>query len=268
MQMHYAAVENCGRVALGHYCTHFHHVNDCPECQLVGNAIINGANKGVTVHATHRALIQDNVIYNVKGAGIYFENGQEMDNNATGNAIGCPEKLACRCKSCVPAQADADFNEQSGIYMLSLRQHLIGNHVWGMENALYNNQPAAFGQDAARGKVCTKMLPAGTIRSNVFHNNAGFGFYVNNGFTLNVKQQPYSAGASAGFVSDWGSCAPFSLDSGAVLAIGTLEPIRASREQGQSEAMAHTSKACELPPTPQCCIFHLLRWRRTTLRRT
>ena len=54
MQLHYTRVDNCGRVALGHYCTHFHHLDDCPDCKLVGNAILDGANKGVTVHATHR----------------------------------------------------------------------------------------------------------------------------------------------------------------------------------------------------------------------
>jgi hypothetical protein len=44
---------------------------------------------------------------------------------------------------------------------------------------------------------------------------AGFGWYVNKGFVLNVKQRPPSDGAEGGFVTDWASCAPFDTLSGA-----------------------------------------------------
>ena len=131
MQLHYTRVDNCGRIAIGQYCTHFHHVDDCPSCQLIGNAIVDGCNKGVTVHGTHSALVQDNVLYNVHGANVYFENGQELNNTLLRNAIGCPRVLDCRCMECVPSQVDSDFNEQAGIYMLSAHAaHMIGNRVW------------------------------------------------------------------------------------------------------------------------------------------
>ncbi|KAL3897834.1 MAG: hypothetical protein SGPRY_012965, partial [Prymnesium sp.] len=37
MQLWHTRVDNCGRVKLGHYCTHFHLANNCPSCKLVGN---------------------------------------------------------------------------------------------------------------------------------------------------------------------------------------------------------------------------------------
>lgn len=68
------------------------------------------------------------------------------------------------------------------------------------------------GKDRASGRVCTKMLPAGIFRGNVFHNNNGFGWYVLRGFPLNVRQLPVTAGSppgsEGGFVYDWGSCSP------------------------------------------------------------
>ncbi|KAL3930308.1 MAG: hypothetical protein SGPRY_001593 [Prymnesium sp.] len=85
MQYHFVRVDNCGRIALGQYCAHFHWANNCPECKLVGSAFINGCNKGVTIHATQNSLLQDSVIYNVRGAGLYYENGQEMNNTALRN---------------------------------------------------------------------------------------------------------------------------------------------------------------------------------------
>ncbi|KAL3910723.1 MAG: hypothetical protein SGPRY_008954 [Prymnesium sp.] len=187
MQLWHTRVEKCGRVKEKCYCTHFHLANNCPDCKLIGNAIVDGNNKGVTVHGTHSTLLQDNVVYNIKGAGIYYENGQEMNTTARGNAVGCPRVLECRCKDCVADQRDSDFLEQTGIYTLTCK-------------------------DRASGRVCTKMLPAGIFRGNVFHNNNGFGWYVLRGFPLNVRQLPVTAGSppgsEGGFVYDWGSCSP------------------------------------------------------------
>ncbi|KAL3914623.1 MAG: hypothetical protein SGPRY_007562 [Prymnesium sp.] len=203
MQYHYVRVDNCGRIALGQYCAHFHWANNCPDCKLIGSAFMNGCNKGVTVHGTQNSMLQDSVIYNVRGAGLYFENGQEMNNTALRNwdlnpsvllwctvhcdkhtlvtadnprycvAIGCPKRLDCRCENCVGAHWDSDFGEQAGIYLLTPNQNLIENHE------------SSFSSEG-------RVKPAAR--------------YVNTGFPLKVKQLPTSAGASAGFVYDWTTC--------------------------------------------------------------
>ena len=91
MQLHYTRVDNCGRALLGEYCTHFHWVGHCADCRLVGSVITRGTGKGTTVHGTHDALLQDNVYYDIRGASIYFENGQELYNVVERNVVGCPE---------------------------------------------------------------------------------------------------------------------------------------------------------------------------------
>ena len=61
------------------------------ESYFIGNAVKDGINKGITVHGTHHALIQDNVIYNQKGPGIYIEDGNELYNVVEENVVICSE---------------------------------------------------------------------------------------------------------------------------------------------------------------------------------
>lgn len=90
MHVEYARVDNCGRMRMGGYCLHFHLVGVCPACKFIGNAITNGINKGITVHGTHAATVQGNVIYDVRGASIYVEDGNEHDNAIDANLLVCP----------------------------------------------------------------------------------------------------------------------------------------------------------------------------------
>jgi hypothetical protein len=75
-------VTNFGTNQIGRYAIHFHHYFG-PETTpangyqftLIGD-VVDGAPKwGVTVHNSHYGLIQDNVVYNTKGAGIVTEDG-------------------------------------------------------------------------------------------------------------------------------------------------------------------------------------------------
>ena len=66
---------------------HFHHTfgpTQTPangyQFTLVGNAIDGSSKWGITVHRSHYGLIQDNVVYNTRGAGIVTEDGSESFN--------------------------------------------------------------------------------------------------------------------------------------------------------------------------------------------
>jgi len=78
---------------IGRYSLHMHHlfgpypVTD-PKYQfrIVGNSIYENSSTtppqkwGITVHGSHYGLVQDNVVYNVGGAGIVTEDGSESYN--------------------------------------------------------------------------------------------------------------------------------------------------------------------------------------------
>jgi hypothetical protein len=76
-----------GTNQIGRYAVHFHHnfgptttpVNGY-QFTLIGNAIDGSSKWGITVHRSHYGLIQDNVVYNTRGAGIVTEDGSESFN--------------------------------------------------------------------------------------------------------------------------------------------------------------------------------------------
>lgn len=65
---------------IGRYPLHFHKMGDCPECQFIGNAVVGSTQRGIVIHSTHRSTVLKNVVFGVKGAYIYVEEGVEIDN--------------------------------------------------------------------------------------------------------------------------------------------------------------------------------------------
>ena len=74
----------------GKYCLHFHKLGDCPDCLFKNNAIETSHQRGIIIHSTHSSTTEGNVLYNVRGAGIYIEDGNEMYNSINYNSIICP----------------------------------------------------------------------------------------------------------------------------------------------------------------------------------
>ena len=126
----------------------------------------------------------------VRGASIYVEDGNEVNNTISYNVLICPTRSSgtapgegsgldgtgYRCKlEGVPEHADSDMGEQAGIYALSASQHFIGNRISGHENALYVNHQGnrIWGIGAAAGRTCIVSNPFGKCKGNVFHNNVG-----------------------------------------------------------------------------------------------
>ena len=90
MKMRYARVEKAGqRGWIGRYPLHFHRLGDCPLCEATGNVVYNTQQRGITIHSTHRSVVQDNIVYNMKGAGIYVEEGTEIGNTIQRNVVIC-----------------------------------------------------------------------------------------------------------------------------------------------------------------------------------
>ena len=144
------------------------------------------------------------------------QNGAEFNNTAMGNVIGCATASSpggrCSLKDGVRSQADADFNEQSGIYSLSMSgADLIGNHVFMMDNAFFANQApnGGWGKDIAEYKVTPKATPLPRFEYNVFHDNSGFGWYANIHVPLQIELD------SMGYITDWKQTCPFDTTTGA-----------------------------------------------------
>ena len=76
-----------GSNQIGRYAVHFHHTfgpktapGNGHQFTVIGNAVNGAAKWGITVHRSHHGLVQDNVVYNTRGAGIVTEDGTESFN--------------------------------------------------------------------------------------------------------------------------------------------------------------------------------------------
>ena len=64
LQLDHVRTDNCGqRYTLGRYCIHMHLIGHCADCRIASNAVVEGEAKGITIHGTHDALIDNNVLY-------------------------------------------------------------------------------------------------------------------------------------------------------------------------------------------------------------
>lgn len=73
---------------------HFHHCwgpsglpEDVPQFEVIECEIYNGTKWGITIHQSHYGHVIGNKIYNVGGAGIAFEDGNEFANEVKSNKI-------------------------------------------------------------------------------------------------------------------------------------------------------------------------------------
>jgi len=210
--VNYVRYENCGRVLLGEYCIHAHwkatsgiHVNG-----IATNAT-NG--KVVTIHSTSDSVVENSVMFNHRGAMIYFENGAEHDNLIQGNFIACEQPSHSEAGKCglvggVSGQADADLGEQSAIYGLSAGSaNIVGNRIVGGDNAHFWNQGGKMtGQDRALGKVAAKATQGGRFEYNVIHDVFGFSWYSNLHAPMQLELN------SNGYIEDWAKACMYSVD--------------------------------------------------------
>eukprot|EP00933_Yihiella_yeosuensis_P028748 TRINITY_DN22577_c0_g2_i1.p1 TRINITY_DN22577_c0_g2~~TRINITY_DN22577_c0_g2_i1.p1 ORF type:complete len:1594 (+),score=244.66 TRINITY_DN22577_c0_g2_i1:990-5771(+) len=199
MDVRYARIEYCGqRDFMGKYCMHLHHGSHCPECVFQGNAIVEGSQVGITVHGTHRALIDSNVLWDTAAAGLYTEDGNEMYNTFSGNVFICSHWEKCS----VPWLGRVGQN--AAFYLIGMTNNIIDNRVAGWENGIWTvGSIAQDGQGKALNRVCPQHTPFGTIRGNVNHDCARFGLYLDNQYPRNLERD------KDGFVTDMGSCAEF-----------------------------------------------------------
>jgi len=203
MDMRYARVEHCGqRPHMGRYCLHFHVMRRCERCVFQGNAVVESQHVGITVHGTHRSTVDQNVVWDARAVGLYVEDGNEMNNTFSANAVICTWWQKCSVD-----WVGGVSSQGGGAFWIGMSNNMIGNHIVGYENAWWT--PGSFrgnGQGRAANRVCPIFHPFGEIRDNVFHDNARFGMYLDNQFPRNIKRD------DDGFLTDKASCNTFTAD--------------------------------------------------------
>ena len=62
---------------LGRYPIHFHVNGDMSQSYVRGCSIHRTFNRAINIHNTHNVLLQNNVVYDVKGGAIFLEDSIE-----------------------------------------------------------------------------------------------------------------------------------------------------------------------------------------------
>lgn len=151
-------VTHLGTNQIGRYGIHFHHYfgpRQTPangyQFTLLGTSIDGSPKWGITVHNSHYGLIQDNVVYNTRGAGVVTEDGTESYNVFDHN-------FAMR------SEGSGEFAPASGYGGAGPDPGGEGSGFWfrGPNNFIRNNVSAngdVFGFDLAAGSLGAVRIP-------------------------------------------------------------------------------------------------------------
>ena len=159
---------------------HFHKMDDCPNCVFKGNAIENSQQRGIIIHSTHNTLVEDNVLYNVRGANIYLEDGNEMWNTLKYNVAICPFPFrdttyhGCTVSGTSNRVADTADN-QSGFFSRAGSNNFIGNRASNHFNGMFLQEGGRGRGDESYDKVCESASRLGRFDGNTWHSNGRFG---------------------------------------------------------------------------------------------
>jgi hypothetical protein len=202
-------VEKCGQRGIeGKYCLHFHQLEACPDCLFRNNAVETSQQRGLIVHGTHLSTSESNVFYNVRGASLYIEDGNEMANTLAYNVAICPWKFSdggCTVPGTSNSQSDTS-NNQSGLYSKAPTNNLIGNRMANHFNGMFL-EANGVGRGPSYGQVCTQNTPIGRIEGNVFHSNGRFGTYL-----LSYNYPQHGTGQTIAQNGYTASCDPWTAD--------------------------------------------------------
>ena len=151
---------------------------------MCSNAIDHGHHRAIIVHGTQSATVSHNTIADIRGAGIYIEDGNEMGNAVSHNVVVCPWAREGPMRGCtIPGtdndQADTSLN-QAGLWALPAPNHLVANRFANSFNGLFimSNFHGGDGRGVADGRLCTEFQHLGRVRGNTNHGHMRFGTYL------------------------------------------------------------------------------------------
>ena len=72
---------------IGRYPIHFHLNGNMNGSYIKGCSIHQAHNRAINIHNSHNLLVQENVVYDVKGGSIFLEDGIETGNMFRENLV-------------------------------------------------------------------------------------------------------------------------------------------------------------------------------------
>jgi hypothetical protein len=112
---------------LGRYPVHWHMLGDASGQYLQNSSVHGSFNKGVTIHGSQNAWLEDNVVFDTIGHGFFFEDGSETGNVLIGNLAFGQVRNATEALSTI----DSDFFVPTSYWIMNPNNHFVDNHAAG-----------------------------------------------------------------------------------------------------------------------------------------
>lgn len=176
---------------MARYPMHFHLLGDCEDCYLRASSIHRSYYRCVSLHATNKATVTENVAYDVSGFCYYLEDGVETENTLSFNLaahihmIGPDIPYDSGQRTPIYKKSDtlnlpADVSA-GGFYISNVHNYVIGNAASGGWAAFaFPNLPTPVGLSRDVDIRPSSALPL-TIDGNSAH-SSGFWWDRTGGF--------------------------------------------------------------------------------------
>ncbi|XP_039677098.1 fibrocystin-L-like [Perca fluviatilis] len=171
-RLEYVEVFHAGQAfRLGRYPIHWHLMGDINYKSYVrGCAIHQTFNRAVTIHNTHRLLVEHNVIYDIMGGAFFIEDGIETQNILQYNlAVFVKQSTSLLNDDVTPAA-----------YWVTNPNNIIrhnaaagGTHFGFWYRMHEHPDGPSFDQN-----ICQKRVPLGEFYNNTVHSQGWFGLWI------------------------------------------------------------------------------------------
>jgi chitodextrinase len=171
---------------LGRYPFHWHMLSyegttTFPDVtgQYIRNSTINQSNnRGIVIHGTNGAEVSNNIVYDVKGHGIFFENASERRNIVNGN-------LVLKVRNPTAANAlklhEIQDKQSSGFWVSNPDNTIINNTAADCEGTgFWLAFPQKTFGPSSQIALNPSLLKFGTFNNNHAHSNQNEGIFLDN----------------------------------------------------------------------------------------
>ncbi|KAM6974364.1 PKHD1 like 1, tandem duplicate 1, partial [Tautogolabrus adspersus] len=156
---------------LGRYPIHWHLMGDLNYTSYVrGCSIHETFNRAVTIHNTHRLLVEHTVIYNIMGGAFFIEDGIETGNILQYNlAVSVRQSTSLLNDDVTPAA-----------YWVTNPNNIIRHNAaaGGTHFGFWYRMHEHPDGPSFDGSICQKRVPLGEFYNNTVHSQGWFGLWI------------------------------------------------------------------------------------------